>query len=187
MKCKHCKELIRKGQPFQIIPLGKLHKTCLDDYLNKIFIDQKLKRQKNREVMKQYKKKKKRKNKLDKTQTIVNEYIRRRDANPVGGCISCGCRVRYGESMYSAGHYYTRGARSDLRFNENNIHGQCNKCNVYGDAETMVKFKENVIKKIGQIEFDKLSLQVQQDYSEYNLTKIQKKFRAKINQLKKEE
>ncbi len=48
----------------------------------------------------------------------------------------------------------------------------------------MVQFKKNVIKRIGQKKFDKLSERIQQDYSEKALTKLQKKYRALINNFK---
>ncbi len=184
MKCKHCKKNIDKDEPIQVIPLGQVHVNCMDDFVNKIFIDNKMKKQKRQKEMKAYKKKVKTKSKLKQTQIIFNEYIRRRDATPIGPCISCGMAIKFGDKKCHAGHFYTRGARSDLRYNEDNVFAQCYSCNIYGDAKTMVQFKKNVIKRIGQKKFDKLSERIQQDYSEKALTKLQKKYRALINNFK---
>lgn len=51
-----------------------------------------------------------------------NAYIRTRDAGLP--CISCGnwCALE-------AGHYRSIGAAPELRFDEENVNGQCNRCN----------------------------------------------------------
>lgn len=53
-------------------------------------------------------------------QKAINQYVRVRDRDKP--CISCG---EYRELQ--AGHYLTR---SELRFDERNIHGQCRHCNI---------------------------------------------------------
>ena len=59
-------------------------------------------------------------------QIIFNTYIRLRDKNKA--CISCG--VNLGQS-FDAGHFFSVGANPGLRFNEDNVHGQCKKCNLH--------------------------------------------------------
>jgi len=72
-----------------------------------------------------------------------NRYIRERDKdNP---CISCG---RYHTGQYHAGHYGTSAARSELRFNELNIHKQCAPCNNHKSGN-LVEYKINLNCKIG--------------------------------------
>ena len=58
---------------------------------------------------------------LAKTQTVFNKFIRERDRDK--GCISCGAEIT------EAGHYYSQGHHSALRFNEVNTNGQCTRCN----------------------------------------------------------
>lgn len=53
--------------------------------------------------------------------THFNKFIRLRDQNK--GCVSCGAPVQHAGHFYSGGHY------SALRFLENNVHGQCIRCN----------------------------------------------------------
>lgn len=189
MKCKQCKKKIKDNEKFRQINLATLHIDCIDDYI-KFHIHRARKLRKERKpIVKSVPKT----SKIDQTQTVFNRYIRLRDTveshngERVGSCISCGKRTVNGKANASAGHYYSRGARSDLRFNEDNVFLQCNNCNVYGDAETMVKFKENVIKKIGQKRFEALKEKKQQDYSETNLKKIRKKYNKKISELIKAE
>lgn len=63
----------------------------------------------------------------NEAQTAVNKYIRARDADKP--CISCGTTNKV---KFDAGHFKTRGAHPELRFNLFNIHKQCsNNCNVH--------------------------------------------------------
>ena len=56
-----------------------------------------------------------------KAQEVFNKWIRERDKDL--GCISCGGSVDH------AGHYFSVGQHSALRFHEDNVHGQCIGCN----------------------------------------------------------
>lgn len=64
---------------------------------------------------------------LNEAQVWVNRYIRKRDEKKP--CISCG--TINPNIQYAAGHYRSRGAASQHRFNHDNIWKQCNKrCNL---------------------------------------------------------
>ena len=54
-----------------------------------------------------------------------HKFIRKRDE--FKPCISCG--VHY-NTNFQAGHFYKAELFSNLKFNENNIHGQCQQCNL---------------------------------------------------------
>jgi hypothetical protein len=77
---------------------------------------------------------------IARAQQIFNRWIRFRDQNK--GCISCGAEVT------EAGHYYSAGHHSALRFNEHNVHGQCTRCNRYlhGNA---IEYRKGLVKRIG--------------------------------------
>jgi len=77
-----------------------------------------------------------------------NQYIRNRDAGDV--CISC---RKY--KPLQAGHYYSAGHYSALRFNENNVHGQCIRCNMFLSGN-LNEYRKNLIHKIGVEEVEKL-------------------------------
>jgi hypothetical protein len=63
---------------------------------------------------------------LKELQTVFNRYIRLRDEGKP--CISCGTTKPV---QYAAGHYFTIGSCPALRFDEDNVHLQCNKnCNL---------------------------------------------------------
>jgi hypothetical protein len=79
-----------------------------------------------------------------RAEKACNAYIRARDAGDP--CISCGT---YDAPEWHAGHCYTVAARPDIRFNEDNIHLQCPKCNTY-QGGMVGAYKIRVASKIGQ-------------------------------------
>jgi len=82
---------------------------------------------------------------LEKAQIACNAYIRERDKHLP--CISCGTTKP--DIQYCAGHYKTRGAYPELRFNELNIHKQCNKyCNL-SLSGNISGYRQRLIEKIG--------------------------------------
>lgn len=115
---------------------------------------------------------------LAKAQAAFNTYIRARDAEKQ--CIVCGTLHR---AVYQAGHFYSRGARPDLRFNENNCFKQCSQTNKYTSVDTAEKFRANVIARIGQEEFDKLSISGRSDWSVEEIQDIEKEYKFKAKHL----
>ena len=99
-----------------------------------------------------------------KTQAECNKFIRMRDINEP--CISCNKSREEIESgpprvggYWDAGHYLSRGASPELRFEVMNIHKQCKSCNggsIRSSKSKTVsaKYKERLIKKIGQDNVD---------------------------------
>ena len=81
-------------------------------------------------------------------QAAVNQWVRFRDRDKP--CISCGSAPaqKRGGTM-DAGHYRSRGAAGHLRFNTNNIHAQCVKCNRHLSGN-VVEFRINLIRRIGE-------------------------------------
>ena len=101
-------------------------------------------------------------------QKPINTYARLRDYwEP---CISCGDTKEQVEAAqgwktggcWDAGHFKSRGAFPQLRFNLKNIHKQCKKCNggsgksSHKEKTTSEQYKINLIKKIGLSEVEKL-------------------------------
>ena len=87
---------------------------------------------KEKKVKKEWtKEKKERKEKLKtnsdyikELQVVFNKFIRTRDND--NGCISCGKSLK---NKFDAGHFYSTGSYPELRFNEDNVFGQCVHCN----------------------------------------------------------
>ena len=80
---------------------------------------------------------------LGKAQEAFNAYIRKRDEGLP--CISCG---NIG-NKFTAGHYKSAGAYPELRFNEDNCHGQCwYNCNS-NKSGNIIEYRKGLIEKIG--------------------------------------
>ena len=84
---------------------------------------------------------------LAKAQVVFNAWIRRRDKNL--NCISCPAQVT------EAGHYYSQGHHSALRFNEINTNGQCTRCNRFLHGH-LIAYRQGLLKRYGQRELDLL-------------------------------
>lgn len=175
--CRTCKKKVLKTEGI-IAGLSMVHEECWDD-----FVQGHVKKGRKKRLI-AHKKKIKKKSDLTLTQEDCNKYIRTRDAyDGKGMCIYCNRPIEYGNKNTHACHVYSRGARSDLRFDTSNIFGGHGHCNLYADAELNKKFIKNVIKRIGQEGFDKLSERKKQDYSKVNLKKMRREFNSKIKEL----
>lgn len=77
-----------------------------------------------------------------------NAFIRHRDSEDGWfRCISCG-EVKATEKMH-AGHYMSAGHNGATRFDEDNVNGQCHKCNTFLHGN-LIRYRENLVKKIGE-------------------------------------
>lgn len=79
---------------------------------------------------------------MKEAQYWFNRYIRLRDAEKP--CISCGTF----NGKMNAGHYRSVGTQPQLRFNEKNVHKQCEHCNSYLSGN-LIEYRKNLIKRIG--------------------------------------
>ncbi len=84
---------------------------------------------------------------LIKAQTVFNKWIRNRDKDK--GCISCGAQIT------EAGHYYSQGHHSALRFNETNVNGQCTRCNRFLHGN-LINYRHGLVKRYNQRDIDLL-------------------------------
>jgi len=80
---------------------------------------------------------------LKDAQTVFNKFIRLRDEG--NACISCG---RNSGAKMNAGHYLSVGSHPELRFNELNVHLQCEHCNSYKSGN-QAQYRPRLIEKIG--------------------------------------
>lgn len=111
-------------------------------------------------------------------QASFNAYIRGRDNNL--SCISCG---RHHTGQYHAGHYRSRGAHPELRFEELNCHKQCAPCNNHLSGN-ISNYRPALIEKIG---LDKLEwLEGPHEIIKYtceDLKEIELKYKCKLKEL----
>lgn len=86
---------------------------------------------------------------LLKTQKVFNAWIRNRDKDK--GCISCGAEVT------EAGHYFSQGHHSSLRFNEMNTNGQCTHCNRFLHGN-LINYRKGLLRRYGKAKVEQLEL-----------------------------
>jgi hypothetical protein len=134
MRCKNCKDKFE--------PIRFNHKFCLKDECIKVFVEE--------VKVKQWKETKTRmktdlktlQDWLKETQTIFNKYVRLRDMGLV--CISC----NKPPLKKNCGHYYSQGGHSNVRFDEDNCHLQCEHCNTYLSGN-LLNYQIGIQKRIG--------------------------------------
>jgi len=83
-------------------------------------------------------------------QRVFNTYIRMRDKDKP--CISSGRPLK---GKYDAGHYFSTGAYPNLRFHEDNVHGQ----SVHDNRDlhgNLIAYREGLIARIGIDRFNEL-------------------------------
>lgn len=88
-----------------------------------------------------------------------NLFIRLRDTddNGFGRCISSGQSLMVPSANAHAGHFYSGGKYSVLKFNEDNVHLQ-GKSDNYFNGGNQLEYRKNLIKKIGLERVEKLDL-----------------------------
>jgi len=80
---------------------------------------------------------------LKMAQQVFNKWVRLRDKDQ--GCISCGGKLG---SKYDAGHFWSAGGHSSVRFHPDNVHAQCVACNQHKHGN-LIAYRDGLINKIG--------------------------------------
>ena len=107
-----------------------------------------------------------------KAQDTFNKWIRQRDAEK--GCISCGSQIDH------AGHYFSSGHYSALTFDEQNVHGQCLRCNNFLHGN-LVFYRMGLVNRYGDEYVKGLESKSNQRVKKYDrveLEEIIKKYKS---------
>lgn len=111
---------------------------------------------------------------LKEAQDEFNSWVRARDAGK--GCISCGTH----NGKANAGHYLSRGARPELRFEPLNVHLQCERCNTYLHSNA-IAYRIALIERIGLDKVEWLEgPHPPKKYTADDLRAIRDEYRAKL-------
>ena len=176
-RCKECEQLFTPTfntvqmvcSPICAIKYSKRLKSKQNDDLQDAFIEKKQK-----ETLSTL---------LKNTVSTCHLYIRLRDKHKP--CISCGCNWH---KDFHAGHFYKAELFSTIKFNEYNINGQCQKCNLRKEGNES-EYSVNLPKRIGTEAFEELdylaSLEKQTNFKwdRQELIKIRNYYKRKIKEL----
>lgn len=88
---------------------------------------------------------------LNEAQAVFNQYIRLRDSHL--GCVSCG--INTNDVQYHAGHYRTRKAAPQLRFDERQVFKQCSTCNNHLSGN-LINYRRELLNRIGAAELERI-------------------------------
>jgi hypothetical protein len=133
-KCRVCKDTFSPRDTTQVV--------C-SHYCAIVYIADQNRKKYDKETKRRKEAIKSRSKWLSEAQTAFNAFIRQRDAG--NACISCG---RRSGCKINAGHYRSVGAAPELRFEELNVHLQCEHCNSYKSGNA-IDYRLGLIKKLG--------------------------------------
>jgi len=128
-------------------------------------------------------------NLLNECQRLTNLYVKLRDlnGNDYFTCISCGAikPARLGD----ASHYYSQGHYAGLRFDLDNIHLACQKCNRF-EGGNLIGYTKALPLKIGEERFKLLEIRAGvykrtgNKWSRFDVQYRIKELKQKIKELK---
>jgi len=169
MRCKNCKE---KFEPVRFNQKYCFNKMCVDAWIQEAKVKdwKKTKAKMKAELMtlQDY---------IKLAQITFNKYIRLRDKGNV--CISC----QKIPKKENAGHFYNANNHYNVRFDENNVHLQCEHCNTFLSGN-LINYRENLLKKIGAEEFNVLEgkSKVTRKFTKEELKEIIETYKKKIKE-----
>jgi hypothetical protein len=169
MRCRNCKE---KFEPVRFNQKYCFNKMCVDAWVQEAKVKDwkktKKKMQEDLETIQDL---------VKATQIVFNKYIRLRDKHEL--CISC----KQIPKKSNAGHYYNANNHWNVRFNEDNVHLQCEHCNTFLSGN-LINYRENLLKKIGEGEFQLLEAEAKKTrkFTKEELKEIIETYKKKIKE-----
>ena len=113
-----------------------------------------------------------------KAQAAFNRYIRLRDKGKP--CISCGVPWR---DNFQACHYVPAGRSNKLRFDEDNVHGGCVRCNLY-ESGNLRGYRIGLIQRIGAARVEEMESDHElRKWGKDELRELTAKYRQKARDL----
>lgn len=171
MRCKNCKEVFT---PVKFNQKYCLNKMCVYAWVQEAKVKnwqkKKKKMQKDLETVQDL---------IKAAQLVFNKFIRMRDKDEL--CISC----KQVPKKVNAGHFYNANNHWNVRFDEDNVHVQCERCNSYLSGN-LIEYRQHLLTKIGLERFGQLEAKarVTRKFTKDELNDIIKRYKQKINDFK---
>jgi len=171
MRCKNCKE---KFEPIRFNQKYCLQHECLKaavvDFQQKQWKETKKRMKTELKTTQDW---------LKEAQVVFNRFIRERDQGQL--CISCNTIPK----KKNAGHYYSQGGHSNVRFHEDNVHLQCEACNTYLSGN-LLNYQIGIEKRIGAEKLIELQgkAHIEKRWSVEELKEIIKKYKELVREMK---
>jgi len=166
-KCKSCQEKFEVNPFKPLIPVCSI--KCSIEYSKLLKSNKEAKEWRDKKVIMK-ENLLSHKDWLNILQVHFNTFIRFRDKDK--GCISCGIAL---DRKFDAGHYYSVGHYPALRFDENNVHGQCVSCNQWMHGN-LIMYAEKLPKRIGIDAFEVLTKK-RESISKFSIPEIKEKIK----------
>lgn len=143
--------------------------------------------------------KQKRSELIQQAEKAVRDVRRTEELQKGSGCISCGRSQQEvigtdgwkPGGAFDAGHYHSKGARPNLRFEPDNIWLQCKSCNAGSSkyarkgATVAKQYRENLIKEIGIDRVEALDADDKpRHWTDEELIEIRDNYKSKLKELK---
>jgi len=114
---------------------------------------------------------------LKDAQKVFNTYIRTRDEGKP--CISCNQPPK----KRNAGHFYSQGGHSNVRFDEDNCHLQCEHCNTFLSGN-LLNYQIGIEQRIGAEKLIELQgrAHLEKRWEIEELKEIIKKYKKKLRE-----
>ncbi len=172
MRCKNCKQVftkIRWNQKFCLDP--ECVKAWVADAKDQNWKKTKKKMQADIETTQDV---------LKAAQMVFNKYIRLRDHGL--NCISCDKPAK----KENCGHYYSQGGHSNVRFDEDNCHLQCEHCNTYLSGN-LLNYHIGIERRIGAEKLIELQgrAHLEKRWGKEELSELIQNYKQKIKDLEK--
>lgn len=169
-RCKNCKEKFE--------PIRFNHKYCLKDECIRAFVAETKEKMWKQTKTRMKEDLKTTQDWLKEAQTIFNKYIRLRDMGLM--CVSCNTIPK----KKNAGHYFSSGGHSNVRFDEDNVHLQCEHCNTYLSGN-LLNYQIGIEKRIGAKRLIELheKAHIEKRWTVDELKEIIKTYKTKVGQL----
>jgi len=170
-RCKNCKE--------KFIPIRFNMKYCIETECLRAFSDEIKQKMWKEKKIRMKTELKTTQDWLKEAQTIFNKYIRERDQGQL--CISCNTIPK----KKNAGHYFSSGGHSNVRFDEDNVHLQCEHCNTYLSGN-LLNYQIGIEKRIGGEKLIELQSRahIEKRWTIEELKNIIKKYKEKVKVIK---